>query len=63
MSRAAPEAAASSLRDDGRPGHLGGDRDHYVSSVVTRGLASCGVGDREVDLLVAAVVATPDAPP
>jgi hypothetical protein len=32
-----------------------------VVPVATRGLASCGVGDREVNLLVAAITAAPDA--
>jgi hypothetical protein len=60
--RAAPEAAASPLRDDGRSAPLGGDRDRIITPIVSRGLASRGAGDREVDLLVAAVAAAPDAP-
>jgi hypothetical protein len=61
-SPAAPEAAASPLRDDGRSGPLGGDRDRTVAPVIPRGPASCGAGDREIDLLVAVIMATPDAP-
>jgi hypothetical protein len=34
-SRATPEAAALSLRDDGRPGPLGGDRDRTIAPVTT----------------------------
>jgi hypothetical protein len=61
-SRAAPEATASSLRDDGRPGPLDGDRDRTIPPVATQGSAPCGAGDREVDLLMVAVAAAPDAP-
>jgi hypothetical protein len=61
-SRAAPEAAASPLRDDSRPAPLDGYCDHTVAPVATRGPASHGAGDREVDLLVAAVAAALDAP-
>jgi hypothetical protein len=57
--RATPEAAASPLRDDGRPGPLGGDRDRSVAPVVSRGPALRGAGNREVDLLMAAVEAAP----
>jgi hypothetical protein len=56
------EAAASPLRDDGRPGPLGGDRDHAVAPVAARGPAPPGAGDRGVDLLMTAVAAAPDAP-
>jgi hypothetical protein len=55
--------AASPLRDDGRPGPLDRDRDRSDPPVAARGPASCGAGDREVDLLVAAGAAVPDAPP
>jgi hypothetical protein len=55
--------ATSPLRDDGRPARLCGDRDRTVSPVAARGPAPCGAGDREVDVLVAAVSAAPDAPP
>jgi hypothetical protein len=51
------------LRDDGRPGPLDGDRDQFDPSVAARGPTSCGAGDREDDLLVAADAAAPDAPP
>jgi hypothetical protein len=61
-SRAAPEADASSLRDDGRSGPLNGDRDQTVPPVAARGPAPCGAGNREVDLLVAAVLVDPHAP-
>jgi hypothetical protein len=54
--------AASPLRDDGRSGLLVGDRDNAAGRVAARGPAPRGAGDREVDLLVAAVAATPDAP-
>jgi hypothetical protein len=60
--RAAPEVATSALRDDGRSGPLGGDRDRAVAPITPRGPVSRGTGDRDIDLLVAAVAATPDAP-
>jgi hypothetical protein len=60
--RATPEAAASLLRDDGGLAPLGGDRDRVVAPVISRGPAPRGTGDREVDLLVAAITAAPDAP-
>jgi hypothetical protein len=59
---AAPEATASPLRDDGRSAPLDGDRDRAAAPVAARGPAPRGAGDREVDLLVAAVAAAPDAP-
>jgi hypothetical protein len=59
---ATPEAAASPLQDDGRPGPLGGDPDRAVAPDVSRGPAPRGAGDQEVDLLVAAVAAAPDDP-
>jgi hypothetical protein len=61
-SRAAPEAAPSPLRDDGRLAPLDGDRDRAVALVAAQGLAPRGTGDWEVDLLMATVAATPDAP-
>jgi hypothetical protein len=61
-SRAAPEAVASPLRDDGQPGPLDGNCDCAVAPVAAQGPVSCGVGNREVDILVAAVAAAPDAP-
>jgi hypothetical protein len=41
---------------------LDGDRDRAAAPVAARGPAPRGAGDREVDLLVAAVAAAPDAP-
>jgi hypothetical protein len=41
---------------------LGGDCDRVVAPVAARGSAPRGAGDQEVDLLVAAGAATPDAP-
>jgi hypothetical protein len=61
-SRAASEAAASPLWDDGRQGPPGGDRDRVVAPVVSRGPASRGTGDREINLRVVAVATAPDAP-
>jgi hypothetical protein len=61
-SRAALEATTSPLRDDGRQGPLGGNCDRAVAPVVSRGPASRGAGEREVDLLVVAVAAAPNAP-
>jgi hypothetical protein len=53
---------ASPLRDDDQPAPLDGDRDRVVAPVTARGPAPRGTGDREVDLLVAAVMAALDAP-
>jgi hypothetical protein len=61
-SRASPEAAPSPLRDDGRLGPLSGDRDRAIAPIAAQGLAPRGAGDWEVDLLVATVAATRDAP-
>jgi hypothetical protein len=41
---------------------MGGDSDRAGASVATRGSAPRGVGDRKVDLLVAAVADASDAP-
>jgi hypothetical protein len=41
---------------------MGGDGDHAGASVTIRGSAPRGAGDRESDLLVAAVADAPDAP-
>jgi hypothetical protein len=61
-SRAAPEAAAPALRHDCRQGPMGLDDDRAGASVTTRGSVPRGPGDRESDLLVAAVADAPDAP-
>jgi hypothetical protein len=60
--RAAPEVATWPLRDNGRQAPLGGNCDRAVAPVASRGPEPRGAGDREVDLLVAAVAAAPNAP-
>jgi hypothetical protein len=49
-------------RDDSRSGPLDGDHDRVVAPVAAGGLAPRGTSGWEFDLLMAAVVAAPDAP-
>jgi hypothetical protein len=61
-SRAALETAAPSPRDDGRMSPLDGDCDCAGLPIAERNPASCGTGDRDVDLYMAADMTAPDAP-